>query len=111
MTGQQIAMAGDTARTGRDDPWSSHLAGDRSQATIRAVRDAVLILVRQELIVTGSELNDLYRVRAEQNGWPAVHYESPRKRAGELAKDGLLSVLNAEVPRGTQHEYTIAVTW
>lgn len=88
----QIVIDGDKARTRRSDPAESHAAADRSQHTISALRLAVLALVREEPISVGSALNEMYRARYERRGWPKCAWDSPRKRAGELADDGLLLI-------------------
>ena len=103
----QIVMADDTARTRRTDPLSSHVAADRSQRTIAEVKAAVIALIRQEGELSGAELNDLYSLRAARNGWDECAWDSPRKRAGELARDGDLAVTNPDCPRGTPHIYTL----
>ncbi len=69
--------------------------------------DAILILIRQEGTLTGSEANELYRLRADRYGWPLVAWDSPRKRLQELAADGVLVTLNAEAPRGTEREFAL----
>jgi hypothetical protein len=107
MTTRSIVMEGDTARTRGTDPLSSHVGGDVSAANRLAVRDAVMLLLMQEGSLTGQELNDLYELRATRQSWPPVHVDSPRKRAGELAAEGFLVILNADDPRGTPHEYAI----
>lgn len=97
----------DTARTRRDDPLSSHVAADRSQMTLPEAKAAVLLLVRQEGELSGAELNDLFSLRAARHGWNVYAWDSPRKRAGELAKNGQLIITNADDPRGTPHIYAI----
>lgn len=95
-------------RTRRKDGRTSHLAGDRSQDSIPAVNQAVLTMVRQEGPMTGSELNRLYQVRADRSHWPMpLHFDSPRKRAGELAVAGLLVIVNEDDPRGTERVYAL----
>lgn len=100
----------DSPRVRRADPITSHLAADRSQHSIPAVKDAVLSLLHEEGALPGSELNRLYQLRAERRGWPLpLHFDSPRKRAGELAVDGLVQILNGDAPRGTEREYALLV--
>ena len=82
----------DTARARRSDPIESHQAADRSAHTLSKLRLAVLTLVREEPLSIGSELNSLYRLRFDRRGWPKAAYDSPRKRSGELAEDGLLII-------------------
>ena len=98
----------DTARARLSDPLPSHIAADISQRTKKHVADAVLLIVMQEGELSGQEINDLYELRAARSGWPPVHIDSPRKRAGELAADGLLTITNPDDPRGTPAIYTIS---
>jgi hypothetical protein len=73
------------------------------------VKAAVLALILSHGPLVGSRLNDLYEAGREGAGWPDVHRDSPRKRAGELAADGILRVTNADSPRGHEHEYELAL--
>lgn len=106
MTGPQIVVNGDTARTRRTDPLTSHLAGDRSQETISQVKAIVLELVAYHGPLSGSQLNDLFVLWTDPYEWH-VHFDSPRKRAGELADEGLLVVTNADAKRGTERIYSL----
>lgn len=83
----------DSARTRLTDPVTSHKAADQSAHGLSELRLHVLELVRQEGQAIGSELNDLYSLRAARNDWPRAAWDSPRKRAGELAADGYLEVI------------------
>lgn len=98
----------DTARARRSDPLPSHVAADKSASSRRIVRDAVLVLLRQEGQLDGSDLNALYAASRGWRGWPVVHFDSPRKRAGELAREGVLEVVNPDDPRGTPAVYRVA---
>lgn len=80
----------DTARVRRSDPATSHRAGDASQANLKPTKIAVLQLVHQEGTLTGEEINDLYSLRTDRNGWPLAKHDTPRKRAGELFIEGFL---------------------
>jgi hypothetical protein len=100
----------DHNRTRKSDPLSSHVAGDVSQASIKDVRAAVLHLLTVVDYADGQALNLLYREFQERKGWRQCAYESPRRRAGELAKDGLLVSLNPDNPRGTPHLYSLPTT-
>jgi len=97
----------DTARTRLTDPLSSHVAADESAATVRDVADAVLQILLVVDCADGQALNILYRELRAARGWRECAYDSPRKRAGELARDGELVVLNADDPRGTPHLYAL----
>ena len=96
----QIVMLGDTARTRKSDPHTSHLAGDVSAHGLRDAKTRVMQLVTMHAPVTGSELNDLYRLTADRLGWPRLGLDSPRKRAGELARDGFLEVVGTQIAAG-----------
>jgi hypothetical protein len=96
----QIVMLGDTARTRRSDPPTSHLAGDVSAHGLRDAKMRVLRLVSVHAPVTGSELNDLYRLTADRVGWRRLAWDSPRKRASELARDGFLEVVGTQTAAG-----------
>lgn len=83
-------FTGSGPRVGRDAPIQSHMAADRSQRTMHATKRAVLELVQQNGEMSGSDLNDLYQLRAALQGWGKVSFDTPRKRAGELADAGFL---------------------
>jgi hypothetical protein len=102
---------GDFARTRKSDPRTSHIAGDVSQRSLKQTKVAVLELVLQEGELVGSEINDLYRLRASRHGWRQIAFDTPRKRAGELADDGFLEVVD-ERPAAGNHlpESVYAVT-
>ncbi len=102
---------GDFARVRRSDPTTSHIAADVSQRSLKQTKFAVLELVLQEGELVGSEINDLYRLRASRHGWRHIAFDTPRKRAGELAADGYLAVV-AERPAEGNHlpESTYAIT-
>lgn len=95
-----------SAMTRRTDPLPSHRAADTAAKTHTRVADAVLWLLNRYGPLTGQQLNEKYRVRRIDQRWPRVSYDSPRKRAGELAVDGLVVITNAGDPRGTPHIYT-----
>ena len=80
----------DSPRARHSDPVQSQMSADRSQRTIKLSSTAVLRLVHMEGELAGSEINRLYGMRCERNGWPFVAGDSPRKRAGELCADGFL---------------------
>ena len=73
-------------RTGRNHPEVSHQAGDRSQKNIHAVRNNILVLIRENPGINGAELNDLYRDTFKRRNWVRTAYDSPRKRAFEMAE-------------------------
>lgn len=90
----------DAPRARRSDPTTSQRAADATSHGIKATKIRVLQIVLQEERITGSELCDLYDLRRARNGWPELHFDSPRKRAGELAVDGLLEVVGEETSAG-----------
>lgn len=103
---QETIFPDDTARARGDDSLASHRAADESARTISEVRRAVLALVEQLGSANGHDLNDFYSLYAPNRGWPRVAYDSPRKRAGELLRDGLLAVANPDDKRGVPAIYT-----
>lgn len=105
----ELGVGFDEPRARKSDPITSQRAADRTQQSMHAARAAVLALVRQEGTLTGSEANDLYRLRWERNGWPPMHFDGPRKRLGDLHRAGLLTVVNEDSPRGTEREYREAL--
>lgn len=91
-----IVTAGDTARARRTDPETSHAAADKSAKGLSRLRVAVLRLIGGfEDGLTGSAINGIYQARNTVWGdvYPKCHPDSPRKRAGELAEDGFLDVV------------------
>lgn len=100
----------DTPRARRSDSRASHKAADRSADTRQAVGAAVVALLSACPRATGKELNAAYASQWARRGWPEADFDSPRKRAGELAKDGVLTILNPDDPRGTAAVYALAVT-
>jgi len=60
----------------------------------------VLDLVSVHAPVTGSTLNDLYRLSAERLNWRRLAWDSPRKRTAELARDGFLEVVGTQIAAG-----------
>lgn len=99
-----ILFAGDVPRVRESDPLTSHRAGDVSQASLTKTKARVLTLVSIHQPVTGTELNDLYRLTAARLNWPSVAWDSPRKRAGEMAADGVLEVVGEQLGVNGQME-------
>lgn len=86
----------DTPRTRRTDPTTSHQAGDISQRSITTIKAHLLYLMLKNETsngLTGSELNDLYLFATARLEWDRVHFDSPRKRAGEMVDDGYLQIV------------------
>lgn len=76
----------DSPRARVTDPDTSQRAADKSQASRALVRSRVLhILAYQGRQLTGNQINDHYVLYFGRD----VHFDSPRKRAGELVADGL----------------------
>lgn len=90
----QIAMTGDHPRARRGDKLTSHAAADASSRHIHETKLRVLHLVNAHVSLTGSQINDLYHANVTKFGWKPLHFDTPRKRAGELAELDFL--LNAE---------------
>lgn len=85
-----MIIDGDSPRVHRDDPITSHLAADKSQATAPTVRDRVLQLIADRGPLAAFEVCDAYAERVRRAGWPHVHHESPRKRISDMKHEGLL---------------------
>jgi hypothetical protein len=95
VTTPLITLAGDSSRARRTDPEASHVAADRSSRTRQKVRDAVLEVLAADGEMTGGEMNEAYRIWRESNRrtYPACHFDTPRKRLGELAEEALVDVV------------------
>ena len=102
---REIVMAPDTARARRSDPLPSHVAADVSASTKQLVSERVFAIVATHGPLNGNEINDLYMLTASRNDWDNVHFDTPRKRAGDLAADGFLVITNEGCKRGTPHIY------
>lgn len=105
----QLALFGGPDARG-NDPIASHIAADQAQHTKALIRQRVLLLVRQEVSINGRDLNRLYSDRARREGWGDYSFESPRKRAEEMLRDGVLAASNedGEIPGG--RIYSLPVT-
>lgn len=95
MTTPLIHLAGDLPRARREDPEASHIAADRSSRTRQKIRDAVLEVLDEDGPMTGGAMNEAFRIWRETNRstFPKCHFDSPRKRLGELAEDALVDVV------------------
>lgn len=107
LTVPAILPDGDRARTRKSDPSTSHLAADVSQRHLHETKLHVLKVVSAHGPLVGSEINDLYVFMASRLGWRRVAWDSPRKRAGELAADGYLVVAGTRPVEGTSLEESI----
>jgi len=86
-----MVLDNDSPRARLTDRVQSHMAADRSQKTVKPTKLAVLRLILQEGELSGSAINELYQARRDQYGWGKVAFDTPRKRAGELAAEGYLA--------------------
>lgn len=86
----QIVMNGDSPRARRSDKATSHIAADASASTMKDTKRHVLELINMYGPMVGSEINRRYAGAAPTLGWRRVAWDTPRKRAGELADDGFL---------------------
>jgi len=100
---EPMLLAGDTPRARSTDHTTSHRAADRSQKTLPRVRMAVLDILRLRGPLTGNELNDAFHNGTKNYG--KAHWDSPRKRAGEMAEDGLLT---ADRSNGSEAVYDLS---
>lgn len=96
----QIIIEGDTARARKSDPNASHVAADRSSHGLHESKHRVLQLVRMHESIAGSDLNDQYKIMSDRMNWKRLAWDSPRKRAGELADDGFLTVVGERLSEG-----------
>lgn len=96
----QIIVEGDSPRVRRSDPLTSHFAADKSAHGLHESKHRVLQLVRIHEAICGSDLNDQYKVMADRLNWKRLAWDSPRKRAGELAEDGYLQVVGERLSEG-----------
>lgn len=95
-----LALGLDSPRAGKNHPETSHLAADASAPGLSKLRTAVLRTIAvMKVEPVGSEINARYLElhAADPANFPQAHPDSPRKRAGELAEDGLLDVVGHRV--------------
>ncbi len=74
---------------GKTAPIQSHMAAERAVRTMHRTKVWVLRIVAKYDELPGSEINAIFRGFAPRDDWPA--FDTPRKRAGELAEDGFLA--------------------
>ena len=106
----QIVMNGDTARARESDPATSHAAADSSSRRLVASMVNVLSLIRVRGPMVGSELNADYAERVRVGDWERIATDSPRKRAGDLAKRGLLARRPARIGLNADPETEFELT-
>lgn len=97
MTIQSVPMLFedlDIPRVRATDPLASHEAADASQADANEVRDAVRHLLWEAgwRGLTDDELNEAYARERGTWGWPAVDYETPRRRRSDLKGDVVAAI-------------------
>lgn len=104
------AVLPDLLRARTSDPDASHAAAEAASLTLKQVRFAVLWIVAAQPSATGKQINDFYRTLQPKLGWPLVDGDSPRRRAGELAKDGYLERVEQEQARNNRPvgHYTVS---
>lgn len=90
------------AHARRADPAASKAAAKSASFSMPLVKRAVLDLLANNEALTGNTINEVYR----SEGYPKCAWDSPRKRAGELLRDGLL----VDVSQGGAHEAVYAIT-
>lgn len=100
-----LAIGNDTARTGLNDPVTSHIAGDRSAPYVSKLQQIVLHLIASaEFGLTDTELDDEYKRLQPERGWPSVRDETPRKRRSDLAHERFGMVVDSGVKRISRHD-------
>lgn len=82
------------AHARRTDPGTSQDAARRASANLSALKRAVLTKFDEHGPMVGSGLNLVYEFEQGLYGGPDCKYDSPRKRAGELLRDGYLAVVD-----------------
>lgn len=78
------------AHARRTDPSTSKAAARKATANLPALKRAILATFQEHGPMVGSTLNRVYEFEQGLYGGPDCKYDSPRKRAGELVRDGLL---------------------
>jgi len=103
---QAMVLDGPGPMARRSDNVMSHRAADRVAVKRRAVLEKVLYLVRTTGPLRGSEINEAYDrlQRQHPDELPRVAWDTPRKRAGELAKADLIEYVTDGV-RGHEGLY------
>lgn len=96
----QIVMVGDSARTRKSDPVTSHRAADVSSTHLHETKLRVLELLSIHGALVGSEINEQYVLMAARKNWRRVAWDTPRKRAHELLDDGFLEVESVRTAEG-----------
>lgn len=82
---------GDVPRARVTDPDTSHVAADGVQDRLSRLQSIVLSIVRFHGAMTDTELDDFYAASAADfPEWPAVRFDSPRKRRSDLTAMGLI---------------------
>ena len=79
-----------SADTRRTDPITSHMAADKTAATLTQVQAVVLAIFKARGNLTDSELNTHYELSWMSQGWPEQHPDSPRRRRSQLTARGLI---------------------
>jgi len=99
----------DIPRARLSDPVTSHIAADATQTALKEAKVRVLHLVQLHQPVAGSQLNELYRLTASRLNWKPLAFDSPRKRAGELAAEGYIEVAEYAIASGNHLPESIYV--
>lgn len=76
-----------TAHARRTDPAASRVSATKASVTMPLVKRSVLDLLSNNEALNGNNINELYR----SEGYPKCAWDTPRKRAGELLRDGYLT--------------------
>ncbi len=93
-------LAGSGPRARATDKLTSHIAADASQLHLHEAKHRILELVAVHQPIVGTELNELYRLASARMNWRRLAFDSPRKRAGELAVDGFLDDSETRIADG-----------
>lgn len=92
------------------DPSTSKAGAEAATFSMTALRHAVLELINERPRSVGSELNGRYTDVALLRGYPRTHWDSPRKRAGDLHRAGLVRVVGIRTVETNRPESEYEIT-
>ena len=93
-------LAGSGPRARATDKLTSHIAADASQPHMKETKRNILRILDDYGSLVGSEINEQYSLYAARLNWRRPAWDTPRKRAGELAIDGFLDDSETRIAEG-----------
>lgn len=93
-------LTGSGPRARKTDKLTSHIAADASQMHMKETKLHILRIVADCGSLVGTQINELYRTYAARENWRRPAWDTPRKRAGELAIDGYLDDTETRIAEG-----------